>query len=198
MAFMINCTNKGCCKTTAAELDLDTNEVICADCKGIIKNIPIFTKTQLKSLKQIKKPKKETFSVRCISCNIEGFPVLLNNQLCCQKCKVHLKSIPKSFEILIREAMLNKDKDLWMLNNIVEACSELLVNYPEAKSVYEYANSRLSSSAQKMFQFGYFPSQIHLPVLVNTIGEEKLSKIGLLYSNIQFNGLSVMKTYTSP
>ncbi len=109
--FLINCDNKGCGKNTQAVLSLEDNLVYCADCERTISNITIFTKAQLKNLKQIKRPKKESFSAKCHMCANEALPKLIDDKLCCAKCKTHLVKIPKPFEILTREAILVKMKE---------------------------------------------------------------------------------------
>lgn len=109
--FLINCTNKNCGKQTQAVINLEDGEVYCADCERIIINVPIFTKNQLKNLKQIKRPKKESFSSKCHVCSNEGLPKLVDDKLCCSKCNAHLVKIPKSFEILTKQAILAKMKE---------------------------------------------------------------------------------------
>lgn len=109
--FLIYCTNKGCGKNTLAVIDLVDSQVYCADCDKTITNVTQFTKAQLKNLKQIKRPKKESFSAKCHVCTHEALPRLVDNQLCCAKCNTHLVKIPKPFEILTKEAILVKKKE---------------------------------------------------------------------------------------
>jgi len=109
--FLIHCTNKGCGKSTLAVIDLIDNQVYCADCDKTITNVTQFTKAQLKNLKQIKRPKKESFSAKCHICATEALPLLVEDKLCCAKCKTHLIKIPKPFEILIKQALLIKEKE---------------------------------------------------------------------------------------
>lgn len=109
--FLINCTNKGCGKNTLAVIDITDNQVYCADCDKTITNVTVFTKNQLKNLKQIKRAKKESFSAKCHSCGHEAMPKLNSDKLCCAKCNVHLVKIPKPFEILTKEAILAKSKE---------------------------------------------------------------------------------------
>lgn len=106
--FIINCDNKGCGKSTQATLDMEDNKVYCSECNKSINNVTIFTKNQLKNLKQIRRPKKESFSTKCHVCSHEALPKLVNDKLCCVKCNAHLVKIPKSFEILTKEAILAK------------------------------------------------------------------------------------------
>lgn len=109
--FLINCDNKGCGKNTQAVLSLEDNQVYCVNCDKTITNVTQFTKAQLKNLKQIKRPKKESFSAKCHLCNYEAMPKLLDDKLYCTKCNAHLIKIPKPFEILIKEAILVKTKE---------------------------------------------------------------------------------------
>ncbi len=109
--FLINCDNKGCGKNTQAVISLEDSQVYCADCDRTITNVTSFTKAQLKNLKQIKRPKKESFSAKCHVCFHEALPLLASDKLCCAKCKIHLVKIPKPFEILIKEAILVKEKE---------------------------------------------------------------------------------------
>lgn len=109
--FLINCTNKGCGKNTQAVIDLSDSQVYCAACDRTITNITQFTKAQLKNLKQIRRPKKETFSAKCHSCGYEALPVLKQDKLYCGKCATHLSKIPKPFEILTKETILTKKKE---------------------------------------------------------------------------------------
>lgn len=95
--FLINCDNRECMKSTQAVLSLEDNLVYCADCEKSINNITIFTKNQLKNMKQIKRAKKDTFSSKCHSCSNEALPKLVQDKLCCIKCGVHLINIPKPF-----------------------------------------------------------------------------------------------------
>ena len=78
-------------------------------------------------------------------------------------------------------------------DDIVNCCSDLLNNFPDAKPIAEYANKRLSESALKKFGFGYFPSNNHLPVLEEMVGSEKLSKLDLIYDRIVQDGISSRK-----
>ena len=69
---------------------------------------------------------------------------------------------------------------------IIECCADLLKDFPPAKKVKEYIDSRLSKEAQDKFQFGWFPTNEHLHILVETVGDEGLSKAktNLVYDKI--------------
>lgn len=110
---MMNCTNKGCGKNTNPVLDIRDNLVYCGDCGKEISQVSSFMKSQLKSLGQVKKPSRPAYSVRCEKCKQESLPTIdINNVLVCAWCSNILKSIAKPFEILIRKAILEGDKDL--------------------------------------------------------------------------------------
>jgi DNA primase len=69
-----------------------------------------------------------------------------------------------------------------MLDKIINSCSYLLQNYPEAKACKDYLDSRLSLDAQEKFQFGYFPDIKNIDALYSLIDEIDLKEYKLLYS----------------
>src|ERR1019366_9677348 len=101
MAFVVYCDNKGCFKQQEPALDVLTNEVICAECGGAIKNITQFAKAQMKSIGQTKKATKQSYSVKCDSCQKQGAPTLDNDKLLCASCKKPMENISKEFRPLI-------------------------------------------------------------------------------------------------
>lgn len=114
MAFLMSCTNKGCGKSSEVAYDSSDDQVYCTECDRPITNITSFVKTQLKSLKQIKKPKKDAFSVACLSCKTVMLPVVIDKQLACPKCKKAHTTIPKPFERLLRQKIqdvIKEDQD---------------------------------------------------------------------------------------
>lgn len=66
-------------------------------------------------------------------------------------------------------------------DDIISCCRDLLLNFPQAKEVSIYADSRLSKEGQEKFQFGYFPSFQYLSAIINSIGKERLIELELLY-----------------
>lgn len=109
MALLLSCNNKGCGKSNVvAGLDLETKKVYCPECDGEITGISSFTISQLKNLKQIRKPKKEAFGVVCATCKHHALPLLLENKLVCPKCKQLHQNIPIAFQSLIREKIKQK------------------------------------------------------------------------------------------
>jgi len=69
---------------------------------------------------------------------------------------------------------------------IIACCQDLLNNFPPAQKVKEYIDNRLSKAAQEKFQFGWFPTNEHIHILEETVGEEALSKAktNLVYDKI--------------
>jgi len=112
MPFLMNCTNRGCCKYQEPVLDLRDNEVYCSMCGNIIAGVSSFTKTQMKNFKQVKKPAKSAYSVRCDKCKQEALPKLENDKLACSWCSVLLTNVSKPFEILIKAAIKKGNDEL--------------------------------------------------------------------------------------
>lgn len=108
----MNCNNKGCGKYQQPTLDIKDNEVYCSECGKIIAGVSHFTKVQMKSLGQTRKPPKPAYSVRCEKCKQEALPKLSNNQLACSWCGELHKNISKPFEILIRNAIKKGEEEL--------------------------------------------------------------------------------------
>jgi DNA primase len=76
---------------------------------------------------------------------------------------------------------------------VVSCCRDLLINFPDAKDVADYADKRLSRAGQEKFSFGYFPAHKNLQALIAMVGEEKLSKLELIYDRIVQDGVSNRK-----
>jgi ribosomal protein L34E len=113
MPFNMNCNNKGCGKWQTPFLDLKDNEVYCSDCGKVITPVSHFTKVQMKSLGQTRKPPKSAYSVRCDKCKQEALPKLgLNKELVCSVCDNPHKNISVPFAILIRNAIAKGNEEL--------------------------------------------------------------------------------------
>ncbi len=69
-----------------------------------------------------------------------------------------------------------------MLDKVVESCSFLLENYPEAQESKLYLDSRLTEESQKKWGFGYFPKIKDLSALTDLVGQDTLIKLKLLTS----------------
>jgi len=109
---MLSCNNKGCGKTDTHVLDAVSNDVYCVACDNIIAGISQFTKAQLKNLKQVKRPPKVAYSVRCDKCKVESLPKLQNDELVCAGCSSILKNISRPFEIIIRGIIKKGEEEL--------------------------------------------------------------------------------------
>jgi DNA primase len=82
-------------------------------------------------------------------------------------------------------------------SDIVNCCRDLLLNFPDAKEILDYADKRLSRNGQEKFSFGYFPSNKNLQALISVIGEDKLAASELLYSKVIQDGVSNRKVFRS-
>jgi ribosomal protein L34E len=104
MAFVTYCNNKGCNKEQAPLLDVSTNEVLCSECDRPITTISSFAKNNLKSLGQTtdKAKVRQSFGVKCDSCNKEGQPIIEKDCLRCTYCSKPLTNISKTFENMLR------------------------------------------------------------------------------------------------
>lgn len=118
MAFETNCTNKGCGEFMTPMLDKVDGQVYCSKCDKPLNNIPHFTKIQLKSLGQFRKPKKEAFSVKCGACKTEALPKLVNDKLMCVACGKEHTTVSKPFEPLIKKAIKEKEQEQKNENSI--------------------------------------------------------------------------------
>jgi ribosomal protein L34E len=112
MPFLVACTNKGCGKTQSPYLDLASDKVYCSECGKEINNITSFAKTQMKSLNQVKKDSKKSFSVRCSSCGKENRPKEVNKQFICGNCNKPLTGLSQAFISILKAALKDADKDV--------------------------------------------------------------------------------------
>src|SRR5258708_23473920 len=111
MSISLNCNNKNCGKYQEPLLNIKSNEVYCSICDQIIQGVSHFTKIQLKTLGQLRRPEKTAFSIRCNKCKTEALPKLENNKLLCSGCVISA-NISKPFEILIRKAIKEGKQDI--------------------------------------------------------------------------------------
>ena len=79
---------------------------------------------------------------------------------------------------------------------IAESCHCLLNNFSEAQSCLDYLDSRLSKESQSTFQFGFFPSNQNLNVLLDSVQDE-LIKYKLIYSRQISDSLGPRTIYLS-
>lgn len=78
-------------------------------------------------------------------------------------------------------------------DKVITVCRNLLLNFPEAQSIVEYVDKRLSKEAQEKFCFGYFPSNKYIETLLSDISASELSDNSLLYEKIIQDGVANRK-----
>lgn len=109
MTISIYCDNKGCFKQNEALLNVDNDEVLCAECGKSITNVTVFMKTQLRASGQIKRfnKKQQTFSVKCPFCEKESCPKLAEKQgLVCSQCGESLEDkLSKPYVLMIKDVL---------------------------------------------------------------------------------------------
>ena len=112
MAFIIQCDNRGCLQTQAALLDVESNNVICAECGNTITNVTHFAKIQLKSLGQTTKRVKsqQTYSVKCNHCSASGVPTLAEDKLICKSCNKEITGLSSTFVTLLKSVLGNEQQ----------------------------------------------------------------------------------------
>jgi hypothetical protein len=110
MAINLNCEK--CRKTTEGKLDTQNNNVYCDLCGEVITGATHFTKVQLRTLGQVKKPAKNAYSIRCDKCKKECLPALKNNILICGWCGQDCKNVSKPFELLVRAEIKKGPQEL--------------------------------------------------------------------------------------
>ncbi len=111
MAFSTYCSTKGCGKTMEPYLDISDNKVYCSNCNSEIPNITSFVKLQMKQNKQFKQKQTKTFSVKCIKCNKDEQPKILNNEVVCGACSKSLDNLTPIFKNMLKEKLKTVDKD---------------------------------------------------------------------------------------
>lgn len=94
-----------------AEVKLNplTDEVICGECGGSIKNVTQFIKINLRANKQfVKTGTRSNFNVKCSKCGRNVGPIVNDkNQITCPECKAEIK-LSKAFENVFRQSTRNK------------------------------------------------------------------------------------------
>lgn len=112
MPFMMNCTNKGCCKQMEPYIDPKDDKVYCAECNKELSNITYFAKVQLKSLKQFKQKKAVSFAVKCRNCGKEERPKVVKEDIVCPACNKAHTHLSEPFKIMLREKLKTAGQDL--------------------------------------------------------------------------------------
>lgn len=103
MTFQVMCPNrKECGKLNEVVLDEKHNTIHCIECDAEITGLTEFVKTQLRTTKQFRKPKKSTqaFAIKCNDCNKTLTPKVMKNELFCAGCGAKLK-VADAFKKLV-------------------------------------------------------------------------------------------------
>jgi len=112
MAFYIYCTNKGCGQIQEPCLDTQDNKVYCSVCDREITNITTFFKVQMKAMKQFRKKKAKSFSVKCPRCGREERPKLVQDDIVCGACLQPLDNLSPIFKNMLKDKLRKIDKDV--------------------------------------------------------------------------------------
>lgn len=111
MPFSMNCTNKGCGEQQEPYLDKKTDKVYCSACDKEILNVSYFTKVQMKTLKQFKVKKNDSYSVKCDKCEHMGRPLLQQDEIICSSCKKPLDKLSIAFKNMLKDKLTEIDND---------------------------------------------------------------------------------------
>lgn len=111
MAFTINCNAKGCGQLQSPYLDKDTDKVYCSSCNQEITGLTSIVKNQMKMNKQFRKKEKKPFAVKCVACNMEDRPKLINDKIICACCNKEMTELSPYF-ITMLKMQLKKSSDI--------------------------------------------------------------------------------------
>ncbi len=98
----------------------------------------------------------------------------------------------------MRQTIENIQKISNIYSEILGVSRQLLRNAPEAQEHREYINARISKYNQDKFDFGYFPPEENLSLLISKIGEEPLLKSKMVYKWFTQERGQILTTYKSP
>lgn len=84
--MLINCTTKGCMKTSDAWLNKEDNSVRCTECGNEINVTPFFKRTLEQSNRIIKTNKSKPWTQYCANCKGNQTLYAQGNQAYCEKC----------------------------------------------------------------------------------------------------------------
>ena len=104
MPFLMLCPNKGCGSQMEPYLELTDNKEI--------SNVTHFVKMQMKSLKQFRKKKNLSFSVKCQKCNKEDRPKIVNKEVACPSCNTIHSHLSEPFKIMLKEQLKTANQDV--------------------------------------------------------------------------------------
>jgi len=90
--MLVNCTTKGCLKSSEAKLNRDNNKVYCDECGNEILNITEYTKKALNSMGQVlRTKKKEPFQTYCKNCNENRSLYVKEDKAYCKTCDFQIQ-----------------------------------------------------------------------------------------------------------
>lgn len=75
-----------------------------------------------------------------------------------------------------------------LFQEVQTACQDLLKTHPLAEPARQYLRTRVSSTNQDVFDFGYFPDDDHLEILFDKVSEKKVKALDLVYPYHVQNG----------
>jgi len=111
MPFLIECCNKGCGQLNTPYIDPETDKVFCSKCDGEIPNVSIFTKRQMKHLKQVRPKEKKSFAIKCPHCKREDRPKVLNDEIVCVACSKIIDNISPFFKNMLKTQLQTIEKE---------------------------------------------------------------------------------------
>ncbi len=85
--------------------------------------------------------------------------------------------------------MISKEEKSKLFQYVVDACKNLLNEFPQASQHREYLNSRINKQFQDKFEFGYFPDFHNIDVLKSVIDEKILLDLHLVYDKTIYEDL---------
>lgn len=112
MAFMMQCTNKGCGKTMEPYIEPKDDKVYCSNCDKEITTLSYFAKAQMKSTKQFKQKKTMSFGVKCQNCGKEERPKVVKNDIVCPGCQKPHTHLSEPFKIMLKEKLKTVNQDI--------------------------------------------------------------------------------------
>jgi len=112
MPFSLICPNKGCGKTQEPYIDPKDDKVYCSLCDKEISNITNFTKIQMKSLKQFRPKNIMSFSVKCLKCQKEARPNIVNNDVICSGCLKPMDHLSVPFKNMLKDQLKKVGQDV--------------------------------------------------------------------------------------
>jgi hypothetical protein len=110
MPYQMPCPD--CKKMNAPYMDQKTEKVYCSLCNFQVEPVSHFTKIQMKALKQYREVNKASFSVKCVSCNREERPVLINGEVACGSCKKQHSHLTDFFKQMLKTRLQKADSDV--------------------------------------------------------------------------------------